>query len=42
MDKLAASVTGHIPGYDELLPLSRPLVRSLGIYREELPLETDE
>ena len=42
MDKLAASVAGHIPGYDELLPLSRPLVRSLGIYREELPLETDE
>ena len=39
MDKLAASVTGHIPEYGELLPLSRPLVRSLGVYREKLPLE---
>lgn len=42
MDKLAASVEGHIPGYDELLPLSRPLVRSLGIYREKLPPELRE
>lgn len=42
MDKLAASVQGHIPEYGELLPLSRPLVRSLGIYKEKLPPELDE
>lgn len=39
MDKLAGSVAGHIPEYGELLPLSRPLVRSLGIYKDKLPLE---
>ena len=42
MDKLAASVQGRIPEYGELLPLSRPLVRSLGIYKEKLPPELDE
>ena len=34
MDKLAASVEGHIPEYEELLPLSKALVRELGVHRD--------
>lgn len=37
MNKLAGSVYGHIPEYDELLPQSRSLVRSLGVYRDRIP-----
>ena len=34
MDRLAENVEGRIPAYDELLPMSRALVRELGIRRE--------
>ena len=40
MDYLSDGVEGAIPGYDELLPMSRALVRELGLHREDLPQET--
>ena len=37
MDWLCDNVTGTIPAYDELLPISRPMVRELGLYRDSIP-----
>jgi len=42
MDWLCDNVTGHIPGYDELLPNSRQLVRELGVYRDAIPPERSD
>ena len=39
MDWLCANVHGSIPQYDELLPMARPMVRLLGLYRETLQPE---
>ena len=39
MDWLCENVHGTIPAYDELLPISRPTVRLLGIYRDTIPVE---
>ena len=36
MDWLCDNVVGTIPAYDELLPISQPLVRELGIYRDHI------
>lgn len=41
MDWLCANVEGRIPSYDELLPISRPLVRELGVYRDSIPPEKE-
>ena len=37
MDWLLNSVDGSIPSYDELLPISRDLVRLLGLHRDQIP-----
>ena len=37
MDWLCDSVDGFIPSFDEILPISRDLVRLLGLHREQLP-----
>ena len=37
MDWLCDNVIGRIPSYDEILPISRPTVRMLGIHRDEIP-----
>ncbi|MBQ5950631.1 MAG: BMP family ABC transporter substrate-binding protein [Lachnospiraceae bacterium] len=42
MDRLADSVEGRIPAYEEIFPMSRALVRELGIYREQIPPEAEE
>ena len=42
MDRLAETVEGHIPEYEEILPRSRALVRELGVHRETIPPETGE
>ncbi|MGI5976126.1 MAG: BMP family ABC transporter substrate-binding protein [Candidatus Limivicinus sp.] len=42
MDWLCENVDGKIPGYDELLPQSREVVRLLGIYRDSIPPEKEE
>ena len=41
MDWLCAEVDGRIPRFEELRPASRDLVRTLGIYRDELPPEKE-
>ena len=37
MDWLCSNVTGSIPSYDEILPMSQSIVRELGIYRDSIP-----
>ncbi len=37
IDWLCECVEGSIPGFDELLDMSKPLVRLLGIYRDSIP-----
>lgn len=37
MDYLCHNVDGRIPGFDELLPMAQPIVRELGIYKDEIP-----
>lgn len=42
MDWLCDNVEGSIPAFDEILPMSQPLVRLLGIYRDSIPPEKGE
>ena len=42
MDWLCDRVRGAIPGFDELLPMARPLVRLQGVYRDVIPPDKDE
>ena len=37
MDWLCENVDGKIPDFEELVDKSKPLVRLLGIYRDQLP-----
>lgn len=37
MDYLCHNVDGQIPSFEELLPTAMPMVRELGIYKEEIP-----
>ena len=39
MDWLCENVHGAIPAYDELLPISKPTVRLLGLYRDTIPAD---
>ena len=39
MDRLADIVEGRIPEFGELLPMSRTLVRELGLHRESIPAD---
>ena len=39
MDWLCDRVDGHLPSFDELLPVARPTVRRLGIDRDSIPPE---
>ena len=39
MDYLSDAVEGVIPAYGALLPMSRALVRELGLHTEDLPPE---
>ncbi len=42
MDWLCDIVDGRIPEYEELLPMSRPLVRELGVFRDRILPETGD
>lgn len=42
MDWLVDNVDGAFPSYEELLPMARPLVRLLGVYRDTIPPESRE
>ena len=41
MDWLCDCVDGRIPNYDELLPMSRSIVKLQGVYRDKLPPEKE-
>lgn len=41
MDYLCRGVEGSIPAYDELLARAKPMVRQLGIYRDDIPPQED-
>ena len=41
MDWLCDCVDGEIPSYDQLLPISRPLARLQGVYRDQIPPEKE-
>ena len=41
MDWLCDNVIGQIPSYGELLPMSRAMVRELGIYRDQILTEME-
>ena len=42
IDWLCDNVDGSIPTWEELLPMSRNMVRLLGVYRDQIPPETEE
>ena len=37
MDWLCENVIGEIPSFDQILPMSRTMVRELGVYRDSIP-----
>ena len=37
MDWLCENITGEIPSFDQILPVSQSIVRELGIYRDSIP-----
>ena len=41
MDWLCSNVIGHIPPFEEILPVSQRMVRELGIYRDSIPAEKE-
>ena len=41
MDWLCENVIGEIPSFDQILPMSRTMVRELGIYRDSIPPEKE-
>ncbi len=41
MDWLCENVNGSIPGFEELQPFAKPIVRQLGIYRDQIPVEEE-
>jgi hypothetical protein len=42
MDWLCENVEGFIPRFDEILPFAQPVVRELGVYRDQIPAEKEE
>ena len=41
MDWLCSNVEGIIPAFDEIEPFAQPMVRELGIYRDQLPAQKE-
>jgi hypothetical protein len=41
MDWLCNNISGSIPSFDQILPYSQAMVRELGIYRDEIPMEKE-
>jgi len=41
MDWLCSNVAGEIPAFESILPMSRAMVRELGLYRDTLPAEDE-
>lgn len=41
MDWLCDNIIGEIPAYEDVLPVSKSMVRELGIYRDKIPAEQE-
>jgi hypothetical protein len=41
MDWLCDNVVGSIPTFEEILPVSQPMVRALGVYKDEIPAKKE-
>jgi len=41
MDWLCENVEGRIPAFEEVLPFAQPMLRELGIYKEQIPPEKE-
>ena len=41
MDWLCENVSGSIPTFDEILPMSRNMIRELGIHKEDIPAQKE-
>ena len=41
MTWLCENVEGCIPEFDQLIPISKPMVRELGVYRDRIPMEKE-
>ena len=41
MDWLCDNVDGCIPKFDEILPFAQPMVRELGVYKDQIPVEKE-
>ena len=41
MDWLCSNVIGHIPPFEEILPVSQRMVRELGVYKDSIPAESE-
>jgi len=41
MDWLCDNVVGSIPEFDEIEPFAQPIVRTLGIHREQIPIQKE-
>ena len=41
MDWLCSNITGSIPPFEEILPVSQNMVRELGLYRDSIPMEKE-
>lgn len=41
MNWLCENVIGSIPGFDEVLPFAQPMLRELGIYKDQIPPEKE-
>ena len=41
MDWLCENVIGSIPPFDQILPISRTMVREMGVYRDSIPAEKE-
>lgn len=42
MDWLCENVEGSIPEFEEIEPFAQPIVRALGIHRDQIPVEMEE
>jgi hypothetical protein len=41
MDWLCDNVVGSIPEFTDVLPMAQPLVRELGLHRDDIPIEKE-
>ena len=41
MDWLCKNVEGTIPRYEEVLPFAQPMVRELGVFRDQIPVNKE-